>query len=805
MTEGLNVVTGIDKVFDKNSTKPFAIDTSIPRLVQGIIDARTDKKVIFNAPTGSGKSIATPYYLYNNAKLFTNLLDVNKVRVVIALPTVVAVMKAYSSLKRRGILPGRLHFRAGGKGKYDKNNWTGILYATAEHVSNQFIRVLEDGGKMKDFADIYIADEYHTLSPPTLEVEALWDAQNPENRPVYVKMSATGISSEPDNEIIIESNVPSRFKKDVAYLTGDNKTPGNLNAACVMMVKFLLALMKKLRYDNFGNIILFFPTVASATMSRNNFTRALKGVNLKTLIAHSNMTPDDRNILGSIREGSNYIIFSTNILESSVTVPGARYIFDSMYENHVVYNKYGGTTSVVRLISRSSAEQRAGRTGRTNDGVVYRMITEADFTNNSKAKGKRRLRDRDEPRLDTIDSKVTMLRLMKAKVNPSKLFLDSNVGDLFLENLRTLGEIGAVRFVEESKIAKLKNKVQVFDSDIGHYAITDLGLFASKMGLDVRESRLLYNYTVGLGRSEKLNIYPILLAVTALSQKRLILTNKDVLDDSFDVCIKILKAAHASDVNIDPQFYVNSNPKRERFISEDSEIELLTTFKRLSSIFTHKGSKFTVIRTDSISPRFYLKFAEADYLRLDRSGKYWKLFSINKGHRVELPGKVLVKGIDNIEDKDSQIIVYRFVKVIEGKDIKFKSLQVYYHNETDRLLENSKAFIIKGPDEEYTPDYSAEILNEIDDKYEGQQVTILPLYTVDSQAQAIQIPDVNQTFGELDDEIYNNDFVPETANNAVNNVVDDMVNEVPFDDDIAVDNMVQETPYEQIIEEEFEF
>ncbi|KPK40610.1 MAG: ATP-dependent RNA helicase HrpA, partial [Gammaproteobacteria bacterium SG8_47] len=75
------------------------------------------------------------------------------------------------------------------------------------------------------------------------------------------------------------------------------------------------------------------------------------------------------------------IVLATNIAETSLTVPGIRYVVDSGLAR---ISRYSYRTKVQRLpvepISRASAEQRKGRCGRLGAGVCIRLYDEHDFT-----------------------------------------------------------------------------------------------------------------------------------------------------------------------------------------------------------------------------------------------------------------------------------------------------------------------------------------------------------------------------------------------------------------------------------------
>ncbi len=74
------------------------------------------------------------------------------------------------------------------------------------------------------------------------------------------------------------------------------------------------------------------------------------------------------------------IVLATNVAETSLTVPGIRYVVDP---GTARISRYSRRTKVQRLpiepISQASAGQRAGRCGRLSDGICIRLYSEADF------------------------------------------------------------------------------------------------------------------------------------------------------------------------------------------------------------------------------------------------------------------------------------------------------------------------------------------------------------------------------------------------------------------------------------------
>jgi ATP-dependent helicase HrpA len=75
------------------------------------------------------------------------------------------------------------------------------------------------------------------------------------------------------------------------------------------------------------------------------------------------------------------IVLATNVAETSLTVPGIRYVIDA---GTARISRYSTRAKIQRLpieaISQASANQRSGRSGRTSDGIAIRLYSEEDFT-----------------------------------------------------------------------------------------------------------------------------------------------------------------------------------------------------------------------------------------------------------------------------------------------------------------------------------------------------------------------------------------------------------------------------------------
>ena len=87
--------------------------------------------------------------------------------------------------------------------------------------------------------------------------------------------------------------------------------------------------------------------------------------------AHSDIA--DMSSLDEVDPDRVSIYVSTNVLESSVTIPNLKMIVDLGLHKHVAFDSTNGVgTLCLGLISKASAQQRAGRAGRNRPGIALR-------------------------------------------------------------------------------------------------------------------------------------------------------------------------------------------------------------------------------------------------------------------------------------------------------------------------------------------------------------------------------------------------------------------------------------------------
>ncbi|GAA0138509.1 RNA helicase [Lithospermum erythrorhizon] len=87
-------------------------------------------------------------------------------------------------------------------------------------------------------------------------------------------------------------------------------------------------------------------------------------------------------VFDQVKEGARLVVVATNVAETSLTIPGIKYVVDTGREKVKKYNPLNGIeTYEIQWISKASASQRSGRAGRTGPGHCYRLYSSAVFSN----------------------------------------------------------------------------------------------------------------------------------------------------------------------------------------------------------------------------------------------------------------------------------------------------------------------------------------------------------------------------------------------------------------------------------------
>lgn len=158
------------------------------------------------------------------------------------------------------------------------------------------------------------------------------------------------------------------------------------------------------------------------------------------------------------------IVLATNVAETSLTVPGIRYVVDTGLAR---VKRYSYRNKVEQLqiepISQAAANQRAGRCGRVADGICIRLYEESDFA------GRARFTDPEILR-SSLASVILRMKSLHLSAIESFPFIEPPPGRAIADGYQLLNELGAV------------------DDD---NALTPLGRELARLPLDPRVGRMI--------------------------------------------------------------------------------------------------------------------------------------------------------------------------------------------------------------------------------------------------------------------------------------------------------------------------
>ncbi|MBU0656926.1 MAG: ATP-dependent RNA helicase HrpA [Gammaproteobacteria bacterium] len=162
--------------------------------------------------------------------------------------------------------------------------------------------------------------------------------------------------------------------------------------------------------------------------------------------------------------GRRRIVLATNVAETSLTVPGIKYVVDSGYARISRYSWRAGVQRLpIEKVSQASANQRSGRCGRVSNGIAIRLYSEEDFS-------KRPLFTEPEILRTNLAAVILQLATMWIAEVEEFPFVEPPDTRLIRDGYKLLFELGAV------------------DAD---YRVTPIGHQLAKLPLDPRFGRML--------------------------------------------------------------------------------------------------------------------------------------------------------------------------------------------------------------------------------------------------------------------------------------------------------------------------
>ncbi|QEN07617.1 ATP-dependent RNA helicase HrpA [Oceanispirochaeta crateris] len=264
-----------------------------------------------------------------------------------------------------------------------------------------------------------------------------------------------------DNAPVIEVSGRT-YPVEVRYDKEDYSEEGSLAERAATAANRLIS------RDSQGDLLIFMPTEQDIRECCDILSGQQKGALILPLYARLSSS-DQKKVFAS--SGNRKIIVSTNVAETSLTIPGIKYVIDTGMARLAQYYPSTGTFALpVMAISRSSADQRKGRCGRVENGICVRLYTEEDFESRQEFTPAEILR---------TNLAEVILRMLSLKLgDPGAFpFIDPPTSTGISDGYKTLLELAAVE-----KKGGGKNQ---------SYTLTHLGRTMASMPIDPRLARVI--------------------------------------------------------------------------------------------------------------------------------------------------------------------------------------------------------------------------------------------------------------------------------------------------------------------------
>jgi ATP-dependent helicase HrpB len=374
----------------QRESSPRRTGLPIEELREGIIaELNRGNRLIVEAPTGSGKSTQIPQILLDAGILGTG-------RAVILQPRRLAarMLAARVASERHGRVGDEVGYRI----RLDdaSSAATRLLFVTEGILVRQMLGDPELSGVSALLFDEF--HERHLYSDISLaQALALQATRRPDLK--IIVMSATL-----DTSALAEYLQPCTVLRsggrthpvDIGYLSrdpGDEKTWDLVAEAAESMLR-----------KTEGNLLVFMPGAYEISRTISTLRVRLPN-NIAVLPLHGELTPADQDAAIS-PGGGRKVIVATNVAETSLTIDGVTGVIDGGLARIASFDpRRGINTLLIEKISRASADQRAGRAGRTAPGICLRLWTEREHA--------RRI-PREAPEIHRVDLSEVLLTLKAA-------------------------------------------------------------------------------------------------------------------------------------------------------------------------------------------------------------------------------------------------------------------------------------------------------------------------------------------------------------------------------------------------------
>jgi ATP-dependent helicase HrpA len=250
--------------------------------------------------------------------------------------------------------------------------------------------------------------------------------------------------------------------------------------------------VRELSAEGPGDVLVFLPGEREIRDTADAFEGLDKpdrrgGSRLEIVPLYSRLSAADQHkVFSSHPSTVRRVVLATNVAETSLTVPGIRYVVDTGVAR---ISRYSVRTKVQRLpiepISQASANQRSGRCGRVSEGIAIRLYSEEDF----------------EARPEFTDPEILRTNLASVILQMASLRLGDIARFPFVEppdrrNVKAgtdlLEELGAVTVAPESgRVADRSSGRPHRNTSTSAPRLTALGKRLARLPIDPRLGRMI--------------------------------------------------------------------------------------------------------------------------------------------------------------------------------------------------------------------------------------------------------------------------------------------------------------------------
>jgi len=424
--QGHRKVVELEKLQEQRCSLPI-----YPQKEEFLSLVRQNQVVIVVGETGSGKSTQMPQYIRD-----AGVVEEGAVIACTQPRRIATVALAQRVAEERGVVLG---CEVGYAIRFEDitSGDTRIKYMTDGMLCMAALRDKE----LSQYGAI-IVDEAHERTVHTDVLLALV-RKAMKNRPdLKVIITSATLNSEKFRQYFDccpVLNIPGfMFPVEIIYC----KTRGERGLVAGAMetdyLKKVVDKIEQIHIDNDGTdgMLVFLPGYDEIAAVSNSHLKTLPGLHIITL--HASMPVELQVLVFTAMPTVRKLVLATNVAETTLTIPGIKYVVDSGYFKENTYDPQGQMDRlVVTPISCAQATQRAGRAGRVGPGVCYRMYGEREF---------REMRERPIPAICRSDI-VTVCLLLKAIGIKNIIafgFLDPPVSTLVQTALTTLMRLDAL-------------------------------------------------------------------------------------------------------------------------------------------------------------------------------------------------------------------------------------------------------------------------------------------------------------------------------------------------------------------------